>query len=59
VPQDKRGRPRPWVNGFVLLELADGLLNYFFVRIVNGRALFGGKIYSTTDAPEKPSKARK
>jgi hypothetical protein len=39
-----KGRPKPWPTGFRLVESSPGLITTTAVRIVNGRALFGGRV---------------
>lgn len=39
-----KGRPLPWVCGFLIQEIVGDLVTTTPVRIVNGRALFSGRI---------------
>lgn len=40
----KRGKPAPWMLGLTLQEIGGGLVTDTPLHIVNGRALFGGRV---------------
>jgi predicted phosphodiesterase len=41
----KKGRPAPWVQGFLIQEVRGSCVTDTEVRITNGRAVFRGKVY--------------